>query len=104
MAARSALAKGWIASAIILPIACIAWAQDKGPCSTALSKGLVCEAVNQQALEIIKDLEAIIVMQDVQTGGLIAFAASDPAKLYVTTALLPRSPVKLMAAASWLEH
>jgi cell division protein FtsI/penicillin-binding protein 2 len=50
------------------------------------------------------NLEAIIVMQDVRTGALVAFAASDPAKLDVTKALLPLSPVKLMVAASWLDH
>src|SRR2546423_7491111 len=106
MAARTALAIGWIASAILLPIASVTWAQDKSPCATALSKGLVCEAANKFALDRMKErnLEAIIVMQDVQTGGLIAFTASDPAKLDVTTALLPLSPVKLMTAASWLDH
>ena len=66
----------------------------------------MCEVANTFALERMKEghLEAITVMQDVQTGGLIAFAASDPAKFDVATALLPLSPVKLMAAASWLDH
>jgi hypothetical protein len=81
-------------------------AESQNPCAAALSDGVVCEPANQRALEIMKqsNLEAIIVMQVVQTGRLIAFAASDPAKLDVTTALLPLSPVKLMAAAAWLEH
>jgi beta-lactamase class A len=77
-----------------------------GPCATASSRSAVCEAANSYALERMKasNLEAIMVMQDVRTGALIAFAASDPAKMDVTTAVLPLSPVKLMAAASWLEH
>jgi len=76
------------------------------PCDRASARALVCEAANQRALEIMKsgNLEAIIVMQDVERGSLVAFAASDPAKLDVTTALVPLSPVKLLAAASWLEH
>src|SRR6476469_4089637 len=80
--------------------------QAAGPCDEALARAIVCEAANQRALEIMKpgNLKAIIVMQDVQSGSLVAFAASDPAKLDVTTALAPLSPVKLLAAASWLEH
>lgn len=90
------------------------WASTSGagfvqaatPCDDALNEGAVCEAANQRALEIMKagNLEAIMVMQDVRTGSLVLFAASDPAKLDVTTALLPLSPVKLLAAASWLDH
>ena len=83
-------------------------AEDRpaGPCAEALKTAAVCEAANQRALEIMKagNLEAIIVMQDVRNGGLIAFAASDPAKFDIATALRPLSPVKLMAAASWLDH
>jgi cell division protein FtsI/penicillin-binding protein 2 len=92
-----------IVSAIILGFVSSAQA---GPCATALSKSVVCETANNYALERMKagNLEAIIVMQDVRTGALVAFAASNPEKLDVTTALLPLSPVKLMAAASWLDH
>jgi cell division protein FtsI/penicillin-binding protein 2 len=77
-----------------------------GPCDGALARATVCEAANWRALEIMKagDLQAITFMQDVRTGALITFAASDPAKLDVATALLPLSPVKLMVAASWLDH
>lgn len=99
---------GWITSAVLLTIVSCAQAQDSttGACATALSKRVVCEAANTYALERMKggDLEAIVVMQDVRTGALVAFAASDPAKLDVTTALLPLSPVKLLVAASWLDH
>lgn len=80
--------------------------QAATPCDDALGKAAVCEAANRRALEIMRagNLEAIMVMQDVRTGALVLFAASDPAKLDVTAALLPLSPVKLLAAASWLDH
>jgi cell division protein FtsI/penicillin-binding protein 2 len=82
--------------------------QDKpaNACATALANGEVCEAANRRALDIMRagNLEAITVVQDVKTGSLIAFAASNPAKLDVTTRLLPLSTVKLMVAASWWGH
>jgi hypothetical protein len=92
-----------IASTILLAVVSSAPA---GPCANALSKSAVCEAANNYALERMKEanLEAIVVMQDVQTAALVAFAASDPAEFDVTTELLPLSPVKLLAAASWLDH
>jgi Penicillin binding protein transpeptidase domain len=92
-----------IASAILL--AFVLYAQA-GPCAGALSKSAVCEAANNYALERMQEgkLEAILVMQDVRTGALVTFAASDPAEFDVTTELLPLSPVKLLAAASWLDH
>jgi cell division protein FtsI/penicillin-binding protein 2 len=92
-----------IASAVILAFVSSAQA---GPCATALSQGAVCKAANNYALERMKEgnLEAIVVIQDVGTGALVAFAASNPARLDVTTALLPLSPVKLLVAAAWLDH
>jgi Penicillin binding protein transpeptidase domain len=108
MTALDVLRRGWIASAILLAIASLAPAENSpsGPCAAALSKSAVCESANNYALERMKagNLEAIIVIQDVGTGALVMFAALDPAKLDVTTALLPLSPVKLLAAASWLDH
>lgn len=76
------------------------------PCDDAVSKAAVCEAANRRALEIMKagSLEALMVMQNVASGGLVVFAASEPAKLDTTTAVLPLSPVKLLAAASLLDH
>jgi hypothetical protein len=96
----------FIVFAIVLAIVSSAQAEDMGPCADALRKNAVCEPANKYALERMNrdHLEAIIVMQNVQTGALVAFAASDPVKLDVTTALLPLSPVKLIAAASWLDH
>jgi hypothetical protein len=99
---------GRIVFAFSLTVTQLSEAEDKEdrPCPAALASHSVCEAANQRALEIMKagNLEATLVMQDVQTGGLVAFAASNPGELDVTTALPPLSPVKLMTAASWLEH
>lgn len=77
-----------------------------GPCAKALTEGAVCEGANERALEIMRagKLEAITVLQDVKTGDLVAFAASEPERLDVTNRVLPLSPVKLMVAASWLDH
>jgi len=76
------------------------------PCDEALARGAVCEAANQRALELMRtsNLDAIAVMQDVKTGRMVAFAASNPAKLDVTSPLVPLSSVKLMVAASALDH
>jgi cell division protein FtsI/penicillin-binding protein 2 len=108
MRAWEILRTGWITSAILLAIVSLARGEDSpaGPCATPLSKRGVCQAANNYALERMKagNLEAIVVMQDVRTGALVAFAASDPAKFDVTIALLPLSPVKLLVAASWLDH
>jgi len=94
------------AIAFLANACCGTLTQAAGPCDEALARAIVCEAASERALEIMKsgNFEAIIVMQDVGSGSLVAFAASDPAKLDVTAALLPLSPVKLLAAASWLEH
>jgi hypothetical protein len=77
-----------------------------GPCTTALEQNAVCESANERALEIMRtrNLEAITVVLDVHSGSLVAFVASDPGKLDVTTGLLPLSTVKLMVAASWWDH
>jgi Penicillin binding protein transpeptidase domain len=84
----------------------LARAEDTGPCAEALRKNAVCGSANVYANERIAEtkLEAMIVMQDVPTGALAVCAASNPATFDITTALRPLSPVKLMTAASWLEH
>lgn len=78
---------------------------DLGPCATALERHAVCDAANARALDLMRagNLEAAMVIQDVQSGSLVAYAASNPAKLDVTTKLAPLSPVKLLTAASWLD-
>ena len=77
-----------------------------GPCDITIENSIVCEAANQQALKLMgeRHVRAIMVMQDVRTGSVLAFAASDPKSVDVTTSLLPLSTVKLLVAASWLNH
>lgn len=77
-----------------------------GPCAAAIERGQLCEAANDRALEIINahNVKAITVVQDVLTGNLVTFAASDPANLDITTPLLPLSTVKLFVAASLWDH
>jgi cell division protein FtsI/penicillin-binding protein 2 len=76
------------------------------PCTRALTQSAVCEAANQHALGYMKtnNLTAVTVVQNVHTGALVAFAASDPAHLDATSALLPLSVIKLFIAASWWQH
>jgi cell division protein FtsI/penicillin-binding protein 2 len=75
-------------------------------CADAIRKQAVCEAANRYALQLIREgnLQAVSVMQDVKTGALVAFVASDPSVVNVTAPLLPLSTVKLMVAASWWDH
>ncbi|MEW6735389.1 MAG: penicillin-binding transpeptidase domain-containing protein [Acidobacteriota bacterium] len=76
------------------------------PCANALAQHAVCVAANKQALEIMNanQLEAITVVQDVATGALVAFAASQPSKLDVNTPVLPLSLCKLLLCASWWDN
>jgi membrane peptidoglycan carboxypeptidase len=76
------------------------------PCARALTQGAVCVAANERALEIMNAgrLEAFTVVQDVKTGALVAFAASQPSRLDVSTPVLPLSVVKLLLAASWWDN
>jgi cell division protein FtsI/penicillin-binding protein 2 len=77
-----------------------------GPCTKEIANGLVCEAANQRALELMQagNLQAITVVQNVSTGALLAFAAADPIKFDVSTPVPPLSVVKLMLAACWWDH
>jgi beta-lactamase class A len=79
---------------------------DLGPCARSLERRAVCDAANARALDLMRagNLEATMVVQDVQSGSLVAFAASHPGELDVTTKLSPLSPIKLLTAASWLDH
>jgi cell division protein FtsI/penicillin-binding protein 2 len=81
-------------------------ALSASPCVKALSQGAVCAAGNKRALEIMNasNLEAITVIQDVQTGAVVVFAASQPAKLDVTTSVLPLSVSKVFISASWWDN
>ena len=81
-------------------------ALSASPCVNALAQGAVCVAANKRALEIMNasNLEAITVVQDVQTGAVVAFAASEPSKLDVTTPVLPLSVSKVFMSASWWDN
>lgn len=76
---------------------------SSSPCRKALAQGAVCEAANKFAVDLMKadGLEAMTIVQDVQTGALVAYAASEPSKLDVTTPLLPLSVSKVFLVASW---
>ena len=76
------------------------------PCADALEQGFVCAAANRRALDIMSagQFEAATVVQDVRTGALVAFAASKPSRLDVTTPVLPLSLSKLLLAASWWDN
>jgi cell division protein FtsI/penicillin-binding protein 2 len=76
------------------------------PCAKEIANGLVCEAANRRALELMQagNLQAITVVQNVSTGALVAFAAADPIKFDVSTPVPPLSVVKLMLAACWWDH
>lgn len=85
------------------------------PCARAFAQGAVCEAVNKRATELMNArglAEAATLVLDVQTGALIAFAATPGpdgtarplAELNVTTPVLPLSLAKLFLAASWWDR
>ena len=84
----------------------VAAAVTASPCLKALSQGAVCAAASNRALEIasVSKLEAVVVVQDVRTGALVAFAASNPGRLDVTTPILPLSLSKVLLAASWWDN
>ena len=47
---------------------------------------------------------AVTVVQQVSTGAVVLFAASEPDKLDVSTPVLPLSLSKVFLAASWWDH
>jgi len=63
-------------------------------------------AANERALQIMraKRVEAITVIQEVGTGAVFVFAASQPSDLDVTTPVNPLSLSKLLLCASWWDH
>lgn len=79
---------------------------EASPCENALAQGAVCVAANKRALEIMSagGLEAFTVVQDVRTGALVAFAASEPSRLDITTPVLPLSLSKVLLSASWWDN
>lgn len=82
--------------AFALPLKAHDSALAPSPCVNALAKRAVCITANKCALEVMSAnrLKAVIVVQDVRTGVLVAFAASHPSELDATT---PVSPLSLSA-------
>jgi cell division protein FtsI/penicillin-binding protein 2 len=88
--------------------------QADSPCARAIAQGAVCEAANSRAIELMnaRGLEAATAVFDVQTGALIAFAATpgpeanrkNTERLNVTTPVAPLSLTKLFLAASWWDR
>ena len=76
------------------------------PCVNPLTQRAVCAAANKRALEIMRAqrLKAITVVQDVRTGAIVAFAASQSSELDITTPIRPLSLSKLFISASWWDN
>jgi hypothetical protein len=77
-----------------------------GRCKEALAEHSVCESADSFAENQMRSrhLEAVSVVQDVSTGALVLFAASEPDRLDVSTPVLPLSLSKIFLAASWWDH
>lgn len=75
-------------------------------CRQAFAQHAVCQAANLVAIHAMgqANVDAVIVMQDVSSGALVVFAASEPSRLDVSTAVLPLSLSKIFLAASWWDH
>src|SRR4030095_2426182 len=76
------------------------------PCVKALTQHAVCVAANTRARAIMRapPLKAVIVVQDVRTGALVAFAATQPSEVDITTPISPLSLSKLFLSASWWDN
>ncbi|HYM12309.1 MAG TPA: penicillin-binding transpeptidase domain-containing protein [Bryobacterales bacterium] len=91
----------------VLMLACSARMGIAAPgCREALAQHAVCEPANKLAAGAMRSsrLEAVSVMQDVGSGALVVFAASQPSALDVSTQVLPLSLSKVFLAASWWDH
>lgn len=92
--------------ALALPLKAHDSALAASPCVNALAKRAVCISANKRALEVMSAnrLKAVIVVQDVRTGALVAFAASHPSELDATTRVSPLSLSKVLLSASWWDN
>ena len=88
------------------PLKAQASALAASPCVNALAQRAVCAVANKRVLEVMSAnrLKAVIVVQDVRTGALVAFAASHPSELDVTTPVSPLSLSKVLLSASWWDN
>jgi cell division protein FtsI/penicillin-binding protein 2 len=75
-------------------------------CRQALARDSVCERAVAYADDLMRSrhLMAVTVVQQVSTGAVVLFAASEPDELDVSTPVLPLSLSKVFLAASWWEH
>jgi cell division protein FtsI/penicillin-binding protein 2 len=75
-------------------------------CRQALAADSVCKTAVAFANGLMRSrhLVAVSVAQQVSTGALVLFAASEPDKLDVSTPVLPLSLSKVFLAASWWDH
>jgi transpeptidase family protein len=100
--------KTWIVVPLTVVVALLTgWAAlAASPCANALAQRAVCVAANRRALEIMSayQLEAVTVVQDVRTGAVVAFAASQSSEVDVATPISPLSLSKLWLAASWWDN
>jgi hypothetical protein len=90
-------------------------ANAPSPCASALREHAVCDAANLESGRLFasRGLAGAVVVQDVRTGALVAFAsARDPGDaareasrpVDVKGSVLPLSLSKLLLAASWWDH
>jgi cell division protein FtsI/penicillin-binding protein 2 len=106
----SSLSLAWEAQnsfhASALPLKAHDSALAASPCAKALAKRAVCSTANERALAVMSAnrLKAVIVVQEVQTGALVAFAASHPSEVDATTPVSPLSLSKVLLSASWWDN
>ncbi len=85
----------------------VATARVEGaPCDDAINRGSVCQEANEKALALMreKNWQGIVVMQNVADGSLVVAAAAAPKQFDLAAPILPLSTVKLLVAASCLDH
>jgi len=88
----------------ILTLACAGWAASG--CKDALAHHPDCDTASRVALEAMQSrhLEAVTVVQYVDSPMLAAFAASHPSKLDISTPVLPLALSEVFLAASWWDR
>jgi cell division protein FtsI/penicillin-binding protein 2 len=94
-------------SIVVCAIVCSSYVTfAESHCKLALAQYAVCETANAFANDLMRGrhVEAVSVVQDVSTGAILLFAASEPARLDVSTPVLPLSLSKVFLAASWWDH
>ena len=109
VAAASALAPGALLSA---GRAARGGSAASGPCASAIAKRTLCQPANDFVVRLLaaRKLDGLVMMQSVKTGAALVVAGTANApggghpSAISRAPLLPLSTVKLMTAASWLDH